>query len=436
MRSGFLVFLRFLAFAVIGESLKPVGRENGASNAKIDGICSPSSCGDILNISSPFRLKSDPENCGNSRYELSCENNLTVLYLYSVKYLVKAINYNNYTIRIVDANVQKDNCSSIPNHSLNEYDFMSYDDAYDTYQRIQPKTHPSFDRKLTKAIIFLKCENRMNSSLYIDTAPCNIAGMFPNQDTGANSSLSKRQSYYYVVDGSLLNVSDLNNYCRIELTTLMSRNRMNGKTNTSYVDIHNELAYGFELSWLPSFLQQLCSGASCYIGDSNKVHCSCYRPQDKIGLCLIYLSSLLIYFGMYTGAKFVFGAPVVVVFLIYNWRRRHLSTFNSIEEFLHSHNNLMPIRYSYSDIKKMTKNFKNKLGEGGYGSVFKGKLRSGHLVAIKMLSNSKGKGQDFINEIATIGRIHHVHVVQLIGFCSEGSKHALVYDFMSNGSLD
>ncbi|GMN75547.1 hypothetical protein TIFTF001_056541, partial [Ficus carica] len=46
------------------------------------------------------------------------------------------------------------------------------------------------------------------------------------------------------------------------------------------------------------------------------------------------------------------------------------------------------------------------------------------------------KGQDFINEIATIGRIHHVNVVQLIGFCFEGSKHALVYDYMSHGSLD
>ncbi|GMN32837.1 hypothetical protein TIFTF001_041796, partial [Ficus carica] len=386
---------RFMAFLVVLIVLFL-----GTSNAKIDGIiCSPSSCGDILNISSPFRLKSDPENCGNSRYELSCENNLTVLYLYSVKYLVKAINYSNYTIRIVNANVQKDNCSSIPNHSLNKYDFR-YDEAYDTYQWTRPKKHPSSDRKLTKAIIFLKCENRMNSSLYIDTAPCNIAGMFPDQDTGANSSLSKRQSYYYVVDGSLLNVSDLNNHCRIELTTLMSRNRMNGETNTSYVDIHNELTYGFELSWLPSFLQQLCiGGGSCYIGDSNKVHCSCYRPWDIIELCLAYFVMLLTCFGMYACAKFVFGAPVVVAFLIYKWRRRHLSMFNSIEEFLHSHNNLTPIRYSYSDIKKMTKNFKNKLGEGGFGSVFKGKLRSGRLVAIKILSKSKGKGQDFINEI-------------------------------------
>ncbi|GKV25635.1 hypothetical protein SLEP1_g35038 [Rubroshorea leprosula] len=84
----------------------------------------------------------------------------------------------------------------------------------------------------------------------------------------------------------------------------------------------------------------------------------------------------------------------------------------------------------------MTRGFKDKLGEGGYGLVFKGRLRSGNLVAVKLLSKSKANGQDFVNEVATIGRVHHVNVVQLIGFCVEGAKRALVYDFMPNGSLD
>ncbi|KAK8633566.1 hypothetical protein V6N13_014411 [Hibiscus sabdariffa] len=53
-----------------------------------------------------------------------------------------------------------------------------------------------------------------------------------------------------------------------------------------------------------------------------------------------------------------------------------------------------------------------------------------------MLGKSKANGEDFISEVATIGRIHHVNVVQLVGFCVEGSKQALVYDFMVNGSLD
>jgi serine/threonine protein kinase len=70
--------------------------------------------------------------------------------------------------------------------------------------------------------------------------------------------------------------------------------------------------------------------------------------------------------------------------------------YDDVEEFLQNHNNLMPIRYSYSEVKKMTNNFKDKLGEGGFGTVFKGKLRSGRLVAIKMLGKSKANGQDKI----------------------------------------
>ncbi|XP_047953369.1 rust resistance kinase Lr10-like [Salvia hispanica] len=90
----------------------------------------------------------------------------------------------------------------------------------------------------------------------------------------------------------------------------------------------------------------------------------------------------------------------------------------------------------------MTRNFREKLGEGGFGSVYKGKLRSGHYVAVKLLGNADKNDKDvindkdFINEIGTIGRIHHVNVVQLVGYCAERSKRALILDFMPNGSLD
>lgn len=109
---------------------------------------------------------------------------------------------------------------------------------------------------------------------------------------------------------------------------------------------------------------------------------------------------------------------------------------NRIEDFLNDYRNSMPIRYSYRHIKKMTNGFKEKLGQGGYGSVFKGKLTTGRLVAIKILNKTEGNGQEFINEVSTIGRIHHTNVVQLLGFCFQGSNRALVYEFMSNGSLD
>ncbi|KAL9433212.1 hypothetical protein AB3S75_028103 [Citrus x aurantiifolia] len=84
----------------------------------------------------------------------------------------------------------------------------------------------------------------------------------------------------------------------------------------------------------------------------------------------------------------------------------------------------------------MSNSFKHKLGQGGYGSVFKGKLPDGRLVAVKLLNTSKENVQEFVNEVASISRTSHVNVVTLLGFCLEGSKRALVYDYMPNGSLE
>ena len=99
---------------------------------------------------------------------------------------------------------------------------------------------------------------------------------------------------------------------------------------------------------------------------------------------------------------------------------------------------LGPTRYAYTDITAITSHFRDKLGQGGYGSVFKGVLLPGNVhVGVKMLEgNSNCNGEDFISEVSTIGRIHHVNVVHLLGFCSEDMRRALVYEYMPRGSLD
>ncbi|XP_050277088.1 LEAF RUST 10 DISEASE-RESISTANCE LOCUS RECEPTOR-LIKE PROTEIN KINASE-like 2.1 isoform X4 [Quercus robur] len=76
------------------------------------------------------------------------------------------------------------------------------------------------------------------------------------------------------------------------------------------------------------------------------------------------------------------------------------------------------------------------LGQGGYGGVYKGKLQDGCFVAVKVLKESKGNGEEFLNEVASISRTSHVNIVTLMGFCYEESKRALIYEFMPNGSLE
>ena len=106
-----------------------------------------------------------------------------------------------------------------------------------------------------------------------------------------------------------------------------------------------------------------------------------------------------------------------------------------IEKFLQDYKALKPTRYSYVEIKRITNNFGDKVGEGAYGTVYKGSISKEFSVAVKILNVSQGNGQDFLNEVGTMGRIHHVNIVRLIGFCADGFKRALIYEFLPNGSL-
>ncbi|CAL0320790.1 unnamed protein product [Lupinus luteus] len=136
----------------------------------------------------------------------------------------------------------------------------------------------------------------------------------------------------------------------------------------------------------------------------------------------------------------VVGALGVLIVLAWCFRRRIFNkenpTHQIIEMFLKDHGHLAAKRYSYLEIKKATNSFRNKLGKGGYGSVYKGKLHDGNLVAVKVLSESKGNGEEFINEVASISVTSHVNIVTLLGFCLEGSKRALIYKYMPNGSVE
>nr|XP_023916376.1 rust resistance kinase Lr10-like [Quercus suber] len=387
--------------------------------------CAPSSCGNIQNISSPFRLKSDPEACGNQRYELSCENNQAVLYLFEGKYYVQEINYKNYTIRLVDSGIQKDNYFSIPSYSLYRYNFsLPYLHTYTTYEQRGTKMS-GWNHEISRSLVLMSCEKPVNSPFYLDTSTCNY------NDNSSSISDSKRR-YRYVKVGETY-ASQLEDSCQAEKMFLTSWPVNNDDPNISCTDVHHELAYGFEISWLVGICKSYCGRDidSCYLDDANHLQCDITSIFD---LDYSYLSLNIVL--IHVAAKMFLGVPCVVAFLTYKCRRRHLSMYNAIEEFLQSQNNLMSIRHSYPEIRKITKGFMEKLGEGGYGSVFKGKLQSGQFVAIKMLGMSKANGQDFISEVATIGRIHHANVVQLIGFCAEGPRRALIYEFMLNGSLD
>ncbi|GER37790.1 serine/threonine-protein kinase [Striga asiatica] len=95
-----------------------------------------------------------------------------------------------------------------------------------------------------------------------------------------------------------------------------------------------------------------------------------------------------------------------------------------------------PVQFSYNELRKATKKFKEKLGSGGFGAVYKGVLANRTIAAVKQLEGIEQGEKQFRMEVATISSTHHLNLVRLIGFCSEGRHRLLVYEFMKNGSLD
>ncbi|KAK8473053.1 hypothetical protein PHAVU_001G048600 [Phaseolus vulgaris] len=319
---------------------------------KIHGGCPSSSCGQITNINYPFRFKGDPEECGEERYELGCENNVTVLYLYSGKYHVQSINYKNYTVRVVDPALQHHNLSSLPLRFLSRSNFSDTYAYYTDPYQAGLRASVNWESLSFSHIVLVNCNDSVGEKgKYVES------GEWVKWEG---------KGYSYAIGGDL-KAEDLEVGCEVKLVAPTSLSTFD---NHSYSSMHTALAYGFEISWIKLPCQKHCSLSyrDCYFDSSNqKLNCG----------------------------------------------------YGILEELL-------------MDVT----GFKEKLGEGGFGSVFKAKLHSGPSVAIKMLDKSKANGQDFICEVATIGRIHHQNVVQLIGFCASGSKRALVYEFMPNGSLD
>ncbi|KAK4581608.1 hypothetical protein RGQ29_024989 [Quercus rubra] len=124
-------------------------------------------------------------------------------------------------------------------------------------------------------------------------------------------------------------------------------------------------------------------------------------------------------------------AVVLLIFFalaIYKRKRRERVTESNI--------NLRNRQYSYSEVVRATDNFKNAIGEGGFGKVYLGIMRDETQVAIKLLSQSSKQGyKEFKAEAEILTRVHHRNLVSLIGYCDEGENKALIYEYMANGNL-
>jgi hypothetical protein len=132
----------------------------------------------------------------------------------------------------------------------------------------------------------------------------------------------------------------------------------------------------------------------------------------------------------------------LVFFFLYFQRKKNMEieedTYGGIEDQI-QHSSLAPKKYRLTELMRATGGFshQNKLGEGGFGMVYKGILRNNKEIAVKRVSKNSRQGkQEFMAEVTTIGSLHHKNLVKLVGWCYESKELLLVYEFMPRGSLD
>ncbi|XP_057523054.1 L-type lectin-domain containing receptor kinase S.4-like [Amaranthus tricolor] len=138
-------------------------------------------------------------------------------------------------------------------------------------------------------------------------------------------------------------------------------------------------------------------------------------------------------FGSSIGSLIAFFVIVgLIVYLVWLYKNRDVIDSWELD--------VGPHRFPYHELKKATKGFREKqlIGFGGFGRVYKGTLPNSKTeVAVKRISHESKQGlQEFVAEIASIGRLRHRNLVQLLGWCRRKGDLILVYDYMPNGSLD
>ncbi|PRQ56234.1 putative glycerophosphodiester phosphodiesterase, protein kinase RLK-Pelle-LRK10L-2 family [Rosa chinensis] len=332
----------------------------------------------------PFSLKgSHPENCGYPGFLVSCnEKNETILELpIPVKFTIKNIDYKNQYIQLYDP----ENCLLVKLLKVHNMPISPFN--YSEYQ-------------MTNITLFNCSSAEWQSVHNMARVPCLSGPVYQI------SSLE----YPYIDDLSFPSCTKISYHSSVPYEWYDPQDLSLDWTEPNCTRCE---AYGNKCGWKSN--------------DTKSTEIECLHRKGGSQKKLVATGASL--------GSFVLVLLVAALYRVYNSDRKEKENQLKLEVFLEDYRALKPSRYSYADIKRITNQFKEKLGQGAYGTVFKGKLSAECFVAVKVLNSTKGNGEEFVNEVGTMGHIHHVNVVRLVGFCADGFRRALIYDFLPNGSL-
>ncbi|CAH8385660.1 unnamed protein product [Eruca vesicaria subsp. sativa] len=355
----------------------------------------PFQCGNIT-VGFPFSGEQRSPSCGHPLLNLSCNksSNTTSINLSGYNYSVLHTDMNgSITLRLSRQDFSRPFCSAL---------FSSSPLPQDLLQNL-----PSY-KSLT---VFYICDTRRHF-LGNFTCPINNLGSVV-QDSRYNKLCDMRFSVTvpasYVPEEEALNITHLESVLRKGFEV---------KLNMDEIPCPECLSTGENCGFS-------ISGKGCCKYVSGSIDC-----RDILDSGTNNMNLILITIGTVAGSVVTAYLVMILVFLLWERRKKKALRKQNLEALVTSR------LYSYRQIKDITKSFSEVIGRGGFGTVYKGKLRDGSKVAVKVLKDSMSNCEDFINEVASISQTSHVNIVSLLGFCYEGSKRAIVYEFVENGSLD
>ncbi|XP_017699700.1 LEAF RUST 10 DISEASE-RESISTANCE LOCUS RECEPTOR-LIKE PROTEIN KINASE-like 1.2 isoform X6 [Phoenix dactylifera] len=384
-------------------------------------------CGKIkFNLSYPFHVDGRHDYCGHPNYYLNCSHNNTTLMI-SINnkgYLVKDVDTLNHLLTVVEQSLISQSCP-------------------------EPYENTTIDPSL-----FDYCDRDQNVTLYVN---CTALSLIPTlYDIGCALGVAGQRRSYYRLDNT--SFVDVLGECSSTVLVPMSRTAAErlGNGNLSFGDALKE---GFILKWAAG--RGWCgdcarSGGRCGYNFSSPADHTCYCPNGPaLGSCLSGNSgskkqTKTIIIGVSAGAGVVLIAGVLcVLWFRYKKRKQHSPSSkdlirNSSFEASSKDPELGSIHYqthvfTYEELQEATNHFDSskELGDGGFGTVYKGKLRDGRVVAVKRLyENNFKRVEQFMNEIAILSGLRHQNLVSLYGCTSRRSRELLlVYEFVPNGTV-
>ncbi|KAJ3670664.1 hypothetical protein LUZ60_008090 [Juncus effusus] len=408
---------------------------------------SPSKCGNNITIKYPFILY-NPEThdshggqspsvssyCGYPGLSISCEDNNTtaILHLKSDNYTVLSIDYNTSTLTLADTDILNtdDSCPRVNrNVSFDPYDWINL---------------TNLD---TNLIFFYNCSNQFRPTYGSQLQPC----------LGENSYVIQAiepSEYYHLSDfcqemvvAPILNDSDnpynWSNGLGAPLKKGFQLHWDNGSGNCSKCEA-NRGQCGYNLTSDSHFVEAcFCEGGKC----SNQTGTATATGKKKQDTRLIIAVAVSVAIALFL---------VLCITLLYLRKKRNQKTHSS--KFLMQSRSTAPptdgfYKYSkdddlemdvdtnhmfeYKELEEATNGFRDEIGDGGFGTVYKGKLHDGRIVAIKRLyEHNYRRMEQFLNEVQILSHLRHPNLVALYGSTSRHSRELLlVYEYISNGTL-